>query len=372
MLSQPVPLNQAAMQRCAQALREVRLAKGLSTAAVATQLLAARSQIDGLEQGQSDRFYSDRYWLNLFKRYAEFLEFSSEDIEAMVAQMLPEPKPEPSPPSEPAAQPESAAPASQSETASVAPLVPLGAQTAGPQLVQVSAPSESANEPDHSSGVPPEAAVSTSKKVSEEAKAAGLGKALPRLAGVIVVAAVVLIVWKLLEQPARKEPPKSMAVAAIATSPLPAATTEPVAVVAAAPTTAAPTSAAPAATAPAAKAEQPKPEPKAEPKPEPKPRPPVAPAPANPEAAALVLEFSQRTWIWVRRADESVAEIGVPAGGSMRFEQMPIYLVVGQPSSVKASSRGRPLVLKRTDENRDIGRFTRSTLEMGEARPAEN
>ncbi len=362
MLSQPVPLNQAAMQRCAQALREVRLAKGLSTAAVATQLLAARSQIDGLERGQSDRFYSDRYWLNLFKRYAEFLEFSSEDIEAMVAQMLPEPKPEPSSPQESAAQPESAAPASQSETAPVAPLVPMGAQTAGPQLVQVSAPSEPANEPDHSSSVPPEVAVSTSKKVPEEAKAAGLGKALPRLAGVIVVAAVVLIVWKLLEQPARKEPPKSMAVAAIATSPLPAATTEPVAVVAAAPTTA----------APAAKAEQPKPEPQAEPKPEPKPRPPVAPAPANPEAAALVLEFSQRTWIWVRRADESVAEIGVPAGGSMRFEQMPIYLVVGQPSSVKASSRGRPLVLKRTDENRDIGRFTRSTLEMGEARPAEN
>lgn len=101
----------------------------------------------------------------------------------------------------------------------------------------------------------------------------------------------------------------------------------------------------------------------------PEPTPPSRPAPASTPAesngtAALVLRFPEKSWIWVRRADDTVSEVGVAAGTTLRFDEMPIYVVLPRPGEIQVTVRGRKAALARNDTERDMGRFTRTMLEQ--------
>ena len=88
----------------------------------------------------------------------------------------------------------------------------------------------------------------------------------------------------------------------------------------------------------------------------------------TPGTAALVLQFPEKSWIWVRRADDTVSEVGIAAGTTLRFEEMPIYIVLPRPGEIQVTVRGRKAGLQRNDAERDMGRFTRTMLEQATTR----
>jgi hypothetical protein len=92
------------------------------------------------------------------------------------------------------------------------------------------------------------------------------------------------------------------------------------------------------------------------------------PAEAVPDTDALVLRFPEKSWIWVRRADDSVSEVVIAAGSTLRFPEMPIYMVLPRPAEIQVTVRGRTARLARNDNERDMGRFTRTMLEEAAAR----
>jgi hypothetical protein len=80
------------------------------------------------------------------------------------------------------------------------------------------------------------------------------------------------------------------------------------------------------------------------------------------------LQFPEKSWIWVRRADDTVSEVGIAAGTTLRFEEMPIYIVLPRPGEIQVTVRGRKAGLQRNDAERDMGRFTRTMLEQATTR----
>jgi len=120
----------------------------------------------------------------------------------------------------------------------------------------------------------------------------------------------------------------------------------------------------PPANSPAVEA-KPAPSPKPETASKPGPQPETA---AGPDTDALVLRFPEKSWIWVRRADDTVSEVAVAQGSTLRFPEMPIYMVLPRPAEIQVTVRGRKATLSRNDAERDMGRFTRTMLEEAAAR----
>ncbi len=96
----------------------------------------------------------------------------------------------------------------------------------------------------------------------------------------------------------------------------------------------------------------------------PAPTPVPAPAPA-PEAPALRLRAGNAaTWYWVRKANDEVEQRSLSGGGSVAFDEMPIYLVVNGPDEVRVEVRGKEVRLKANDETgRNLARVGRIALE---------
>ena len=318
-------LDESAMVRLGRRLQEARMAMGYSTGGLAPSLMAARTQLEDIEAGRMGTFYSAHYFLALFQRYAAFLQFSPEAIANMVRELKGE-----------EAQAPEAEPASEAE--------PLPEPAPVPELQPDPAP-EPPSVPEASFNAPPKAPPGSS----------GLGD---RLLALLALLAVAAVAWVLIsEQGASPTPvsvsPSPMSAATAADSPAPAAV-----------------AAAPQPTAPPA---VPTPTPTTAPLSAPEPTPPSTPAPASTPAesngtAALVLRFPEKSWIWVRRADDSVSEVGIAAGSTLRFDEMPIYVVLPRPGEIQVTVRGRKAALARNDTERDMGRFTRTMLEQATAR----
>ena len=95
--------------------------------------------------------------------------------------------------------------------------------------------------------------------------------------------------------------------------------------------------------------------------------PPVVPAAPAPEGAApkvpeLELTFRTKGWVWVRESNDQVREFVVQEGGTVRFQEVPIFIVLPAPDQIDAKVLGRPVSLKRTEDEKNHGRFTRTML----------
>jgi hypothetical protein len=86
----------------------------------------------------------------------------------------------------------------------------------------------------------------------------------------------------------------------------------------------------------------------------------VANAPEG--APELELVFRIRGWVWVREANDSVREFVVPEGGVVRFQEIPIFIVLPAPDQIDAKVLGRSVSLKRNEEEKNHGRYTRTML----------
>lgn len=89
----------------------------------------------------------------------------------------------------------------------------------------------------------------------------------------------------------------------------------------------------------------------------------TTPAANGPEGSPeMELVFRTRGWVWVREANESVREFVVPEGGVVRFQEVPIFIVLPAPDQIDVKVFGRSVSLKRTEEEKNHGRYTRTML----------
>ncbi len=76
----------------------------------------------------------------------------------------------------------------------------------------------------------------------------------------------------------------------------------------------------------------------------------------------LELTFRTKGWVWVRESNDQVREFVVQEGGTVRFQEVPIFIVLPAPDQIDAKVLGRPVSLKRTEDEKNHGRFTRTML----------
>ncbi|MGA1694402.1 MAG: helix-turn-helix domain-containing protein [Burkholderiaceae bacterium] len=324
-------LDEAAMVRLGRRLQEARLAMGYSTGGLAPSLMAARTQLEDIEAGRMGTFYSDHYYLSLYRRYAAFLKFSPEVIEDMVRELRGEalpPAPEDKPADDSQDDPQDE-PADEPADDPEPPVVPVVTEpTVPPQTEPLSQPSAPKRPPSSS----------------------GLGDRLLALLALIAVAAVA---WVLISEQGSGSASSPVTAPLVESAPAPANAPAPAPTPAMTPAVETPPVASPAS--PPASENTPAPSA-------------AASSTQNPGTDALVLQFPEKSWIWVRRADDTVSEVGVPAGTSLRFEEMPIYIVLPRPGEIQVTVRGRKVALQRNDAERDMGRFTRTMLEQATTR----
>ena len=74
------------------------------------------------------------------------------------------------------------------------------------------------------------------------------------------------------------------------------------------------------------------------------------------------LYASEKTWYWIRYADDSVSEFMVDADSITNIPRYPIYLVIGKPEVVEMSLNGSDVYIERNDPDRNLARYTRTEL----------
>jgi hypothetical protein len=79
-------------------------------------------------------------------------------------------------------------------------------------------------------------------------------------------------------------------------------------------------------------------------------------------ASAMAIRFNVKGWIWVRDSDESVKEFVVQSGQTVRFNDLPIFIVVPFPDQLTVTVNNKPVTLRRNDDEKNHGRYSRSML----------
>ncbi len=79
-------------------------------------------------------------------------------------------------------------------------------------------------------------------------------------------------------------------------------------------------------------------------------------------ASAMAIRFNVKGWIWVRDSDESVKEFVVQSGQTVRFNDLPIFIVVPFPDQLTVTVNSKPVTLRRNDDEKNHGRYSRSML----------
>ena len=79
-------------------------------------------------------------------------------------------------------------------------------------------------------------------------------------------------------------------------------------------------------------------------------------------ASAMAIRFNVKGWIWVRDFDESVKEFVVQSGQTVRFNDLPIFIVVPFPDQLTVTVNNKPVTLRRNDDEKNHGRYSRSML----------
>ena len=393
-------------------LRDARLARDINPRDLETDLRTTHRHLLAIEEGQMRLFYSDSFFCDLFTRYAVQLGFSAEQAKAMRLALHGE---------GPLLEPAPMQAASDTEPTPEPTLEPVAAPTPEPaaelepgpeEAFKLEAQSQSGHEPEPSSPSPPpsnqEAEAQLPSQSGQEpapepsSSADGLmtastpeldrpgptsdSKPLPARSpdtsqslgslwfwGAIAIGLVLAVVILTLESGPGSATPSSVGIskelAQQQDKAKPTAPTEPTSASVGPASSAGSSGAMSAASSPTAPEAQ---------------QEPVAALPTEPpkeqrisesilisapdaptsftNASALAIRFNVKGWIWVRDFDETVKEFVVQSGQTVRFNDLPIFIVVPFPDQVVVTVNNRPVTLRRNDDEKNHARYSRSML----------
>ncbi len=393
-------------------LRDARLARDINPRDLETDLRTTHRHLLAIEEGQMRLFYSDSFFCDLFTRYAVQLGFSAEQAKAMRLALHGE---------GPLLEPAPMQAASDTEPTPEPTLEPVAAPTPEPaaelepgpeEAFKLEAQSQSGHEPEPSSPSPPpsnqEAEAQLPSQSGQEpapepsSSADGLmtastpeldrpeptsdSKPLPARSpdtsqslgslwfwGAIAIGLVLAVVILTLESGPGSATPSSVGIskelAQQQDKAKPTAPTEPTSASVGPASSAGSSGAMSAALSPTAPEAQ---------------QEPVAALPTEPpkeqrisesilisapdaptsftNASALAIRFNVKGWIWVRDFDETVKEFVVQSGQTVRFNDLPIFIVVPFPDQVVVTVNNRPVTLRRNDDEKNHARYSRSML----------
>jgi chemotaxis protein histidine kinase CheA len=367
-------------------LRDARLARDINPRDLETELRTTYRHLLAIEEGQMRLFYSDSFFCDLFTRYAVQLGFSSEQAQDMrlalhgegplVASEPEEVESEPEPKSEPQRDSEPKPELSTAAESSPAPEPdPASEQGAKPEL-STAVESSPAPEPN------PASEQEAKQKVqpgAEPTRSSDASQSLGSLWfwGAIAIGLVLAVVILTLEASpeasnpvAAEKPQVSVKPTTVPEKPTTSPESAPAATSAEA-SAATLTSPAATPTSSPATSEAEQQEPVAAPPPEPPKERRVSEsilvsaldAPASFTAgAAMAIRFNVKGWVWVREFDDNVREFVVQPGQTVRFSELPIFLVVPFPDQLSVSVDSRPVTLRRNDDEKNHARYSRSML----------
>ncbi|MEK9811425.1 MAG: hypothetical protein VW440_00045 [Bordetella sp.] len=78
--------------------------------------------------------------------------------------------------------------------------------------------------------------------------------------------------------------------------------------------------------------------------------------------SAMAIRFNVKGWVWVRELDDSVREFTVQQGQTVRFNELPVFVVVPFPDQLAVSVEEKPVTLRRNDDEKNHARYSRSML----------
>ena len=78
----------------------------------------------------------------------------------------------------------------------------------------------------------------------------------------------------------------------------------------------------------------------------------------------LELYAVEKTWFWIRYADDTIKEFMVDSNTRIKIVDFPIYLVIGNPERVEMLIKGLTIPIKRNDPDRNLARYTRTELRL--------
>jgi hypothetical protein len=361
-------------------LRDARLARDINPRDLETDLRTTHRHLLAIEEGQMRLFYSDSFFCDLFTRYAVQLGFSAEQAKAMrlalhgegpllePALMQEEPVLEPEPAAEPTPEPATELEPGPEEA------FKLEAQS---QSSQEPAPEPSSSADGSMTASTPEVdrPEPTSDPKPLPARSPDTSQSLGSLWfwGAIAIGLVLAVVILTLESgPGSAAPPTagtSKELAKPQDKAKPTAPPEPspasVGLASSAGSSGA-MSAASSPTAPEAQQESVPALPTEPPKEQRISESILISAPDAPtsftSASALAIRFNVKGWIWVRDFDETVKEFVVQSGQTVRFNDLPIFIVVPFPDQLTVTVNNRPVTLRRNDDEKNHARYSRSML----------
>ena len=387
-------------------LRDARLARDINPRDLETDLRTTHRHLLAIEEGQMRLFYSDSFFCDLFTRYAVQLGFSAEQAKAMrlalhgegpllepaLMQEEPEPVPEPAaePTPEPATEPEPGPEeAFKLEAQSQSGHEPEPSSPSPPpsnQEPEAQSPSQSGQEPAPEPSSSADGSMTVSTPELDRPEPTSDPKPLPARSpdtsqslgslwfwGAIAIGLVLAVVILTLESgPGSATPPTagtSRELAKPQDKSKPTAPPEPP------PASVGPASSAGSSGAMSAVSSPAAPEAQQEP---------VAALPTEPpkeqrisesilisapdaptsftNASALAIRFNVKGWIWVRDFDETVKEFVVQSGQTVRFNDLPIFIVVPFPDQLMVTVNNKPVTLRRNDDEKNHARYSRSML----------
>lgn len=362
-------------------LRDARLARDINPRDLETELRTTYRHLLAIEEGQMRLFYSDSFFCDLFTRYAVQLGFSSEQAQDMrlalhgegplvasepeeiESELEPEHDSEPRPESSPAAE---SSPALESDPA---PEQDAKLESSPTAELSPAPESDPASEQEAKQKVQPEPEPTRSSDASQSlgslwfwgAIAIGLVLAVVILTlepspeasnPVVVEKPQVLVKPTVPEKPSKPPEPAPAATSAEATA---ATLTSPAVTPTSSPST--------------SEAEQQ--EPVVAPPPEPPKERRVSEstlisaldAPASFTAgSAMAIRFNVKGWVWVREFDDNVREFVVQQGQTVRFNELPIFIVVPFPDQHTVTVNNQSVTLRRNDDEKNHARYSRSML----------
>jgi outer membrane biosynthesis protein TonB len=371
-------------------LRDARLARDINPRDLETELRTTYRHLLAIEEGQMRLFYSDSFFCDLFTRYAVQLGFSSEQAQDMrlalhgegplVAPAITEPEPdsEPKPESSPAAESSSALePEPEPETKTESERESEPEPESNPAAESSPAAPESDPAPEHDPA--PEQEVK--QEVQPEPKPTRSSDASQSLGslwfwGAIAIGLVLAVVILTLEPSPEDSNPVAGQKPQVSVKPTvpekPSTPPEPAPAATSAEASAAtPTSPAATPTSSPATSEAEQQEPVAAPPPEPPKERRVSEsilisaldAPASfTTGSAMAIRFNVKGWVWVREFDDNVREFVVQQGQTVRFNELPIFIVVPFPDQHTVTVNNQSVTLRRNDDEKNHARYSRSML----------
>ncbi|MRD56097.1 hypothetical protein GH816_06035 [Betaproteobacteria bacterium LSUCC0115] len=368
MPSQNLDPSNAHLKAAGQRLQDARLAQDISVDTVMRELRVTRLQIAGIESGNPKSFYNQSFFIDLLKRYARLLNFSESAIAKMVSPPVIEVVKSAEPEVQTAPLAGSADDAATAKSEAIESSADTSAAVQTPVAETQADVDQPAIDPIDPIDRPPSAALDDRPAQTKSgSRMVGLLALLVLVGGGVAVG---------LQMTASTDSP-SVTTAPAATPPEPtlASATPANADVAAAPAAdpgQSESSAVPAAAQIAAPAADAAPASGAAKPVETKPSQTAAPeaSKTDDEQAAtktivdtpMTLTAKQKSWIWVRDASDQVRQFGVAQGQTVKFDQLPIFIVVHDPTVFEVVIGNKVVPLVRNNEERNVARHTRTDL----------